>query len=132
MLIDLLLCDEDRQRYGAPEALLLDTERLRDQPAKMLIRWEAECGYSIERALAELISSDTPPAAAVMVCVWLARKQMGPDGGGQGDDGRPELYSALQDLKTMRLGYRLHQEPEPEQPEPAGDDADPPAPSPAG
>jgi hypothetical protein len=109
MLLDFLLCEEDREKYRAPDALVLDTEKLRDQPASMLIRWEAECGYSVERALNEIVASNTPPAAAVLVCVWLARKQMGADGGGQDDDGRPESYPALADLRTMRVGYRLHE-----------------------
>lgn len=112
MKIDITLSDEDRERYKAPETLLLDMDRLRDQPARMLMRWEAECGYSIERALTEITVSATPPAAAVLVCVWLARRQMGADGGGQGDDGQPEAYATLADLRTMRVGYCRHVEPE--------------------
>lgn len=122
--IDLLLCDEDRKRFDAPEFLVLDTEQLRDQPAGNLIRWEAETRYPVERALDEILTSSAPPAAAVLVCVWLARKQMGADGGGVDDNGRPEAYSALAELKTMRLGIRNHVE------ETIGDDADPPEESP--
>jgi hypothetical protein len=109
VLLDFLLSEEDRERFKAPDVLVLDTDKVRDQPAKMLIRWEAECGYSIERALNELVASNTPPAAAVLVCVWLARKQMGADGGGQDDEGRPEAYASLADLRTIRVGYRLHE-----------------------
>lgn len=127
MKIDLSLCEEDRERFGAPEVLVLDTDRVRDTPGRMLTRWEAETAYPIERALDDILNSGTPPAAAVMVCVWLARKQMGADGGGQGDDGRPESYAALAELRTMRTGYSLHVEPE----QLASGDANPPATSPA-
>lgn len=127
MKIELLLSDEDRQRYRAPEVLILDTDRVHDTPARLLIRWEAEAGgYSIERALTELVASNTPPAAAVVMAVWLARKQMGVDGGGVDEDtGRPEAYGALLDLRPHRVGIRAHAA------EPVGDDADPPGSSPA-
>lgn len=124
MKIDLLLCEEDRQRFGAPEVLVLDTDRVRNTPAGLLIRWEAETNYAIERALDQLGSG--APAAAVLVWVWLARKQMGPDGGGQSDEGRPEPFAALIELRTMLATVRLHVEPE----QIAGGDAVPPATSP--
>lgn len=126
MKIDLLLCDEDQKQYGAPDVLVLDMDRVRDTPARMLMRWEAETRYPIERALNQIVS-DSPLAVAVLVCVWLARKQMGVDGGGQGDDGRPELFARLADLRTMRVGTRIHVDPEPLD----GGDVNPPAGSPA-
>lgn len=125
MKLDILLCEEDRERFGAPEVLVLDLDRVRDTPGRMLTRWEGETGYAIERALNELDYG--APAAAVLVCVWLARKQMGADGGGGvGDDGRPEPFSALGELRTLKAGVRSHVEPEPM----AGGDAVPPATSP--
>lgn len=127
MKIDLLLGEEDRKRYGAPEVLVLDPDQVRDNPARNLIRWEAETGYPIERALNQ-IETDAPTASAVMVCVWLARKQAGADGGGQDDEGRPESFTSLADLRTLRIGTRVHVEPE----QLAGGDVDPPATSPAG
>lgn len=110
MKLDLLLCKEDQERFGAPDVLVLDEDRARDTPAGTLIRWENETGYAIERALNEI--GPGAPAAAVMVCVWLARKQMGEVGGGITDDGRPEPFAALAELRTIRTGVRRHVEPE--------------------
>lgn len=125
MIIELNMCDADREALGGPEQLRLDTERVLDTPADILIRWEAECGYPIEGALKQIRTS-TPEAAAVLVVLWLARKQAGPDGGGQSDDGVPEPYRALAKVKTLRVGTRFVFD---DQPEDA--DAIPPASTPA-
>nr|MDT0658023.1 hypothetical protein [Micromonospora sp. DSM 115978] len=106
MIIELQMCLEDRERLGGPEWIPLDTDRVMDTPAAQLITWEAECGYPIEKALST-IGSNTPPAAAVLVLLWLARKQGGDLVGGHDPETRmPERYARLTGVRTLRVGYR--------------------------
>jgi hypothetical protein len=111
------IADDDRKKLEipGPEWLLLDTDWVRDQPAERLIRWEAECGYSIDLAINQI--NLTMPAAATLVLVWLARKQGGYAAGGFDDDGDPTPFSSLQNIKTMRVALRAYK----------AADADPPA-----
>lgn len=106
MIIEVRIHEDDRKKLDipGPEWLTLDFDWVRDQPAERLVRWEAECGHSIERALNEAGRSMT--AAATLVLVWLARKQGGLDAGGRTDDGDPEPFIALKDLRTMRVDLR--------------------------
>jgi hypothetical protein len=123
MKLELRINEDDRKKLDipGPEWLMLDTDWVRDQPADYLMRWEAECGYAIERAINEM--ADAMSAHAVLVLLWLARKQGGYEAGGRDDDGDPEAFSALQHIRTMRVSARLFAEPK------AGD-ADPPATTP--
>lgn len=106
MIYELSLCEEDREQLGGPEWVQLDTERVLDTPAGDLVRWEAECAYPIERALADLGNS-TPPAASTLVLLWLARKQGGDLAGGIDEDtGRPESYRRLASVRTLRVRIR--------------------------
>jgi len=127
VIIELSMCEADRSDLGGPEWLRLDTDRVLDTPGGTLIRWEAETRYPVERALGDALSSNHPPAAAVLVLLWLARKQGGVDAGGQDDDGRPESYTRLAQVKTLRTRIRSAREPEPT----VEDDAVPPETSPA-
>lgn len=104
-LIEVRMCDEDRKEYGGPEWTTLDVDRLFDSPAALLERWEAETGYAIERAAAECALA-FPPAKAVRTIVWLARKQHGANADAIDDDGQPEPFARLQDLKTMKVRIR--------------------------
>lgn len=104
MKIDLRLSDDDRKRFGGPEWVTLDTERVRDNDARTLMRWEAECGL-IEAAL-DAIGGDLN-TGHVLVLLWLARKQGGDLTGGQMDDGKPEPFTRLLDVHTLRIGMRL-------------------------
>ena len=107
------MCEADRSDLGGPEWLRLDTDRLLDTPAKTLIRWEAETRYPIERAYNE-INTGAIPAAAVLVLLWVARKQGGDSAGGMDEDtGKPEAYTRLADVKTMRVQIRSVRDPEP-------------------
>ncbi|HEU4422067.1 MAG TPA: hypothetical protein VFR67_05945 [Pilimelia sp.] len=119
--LEISLCEEDRKRLGGPEWLTLDVDRVYDTPASMLERWEMETGYAIERAMLEVGQTGAPPARATRVVVWLARKQAGVDGGGTDEEGRPESFSRLADLRTMQVAIRYAARPE------AGDAGDPPA-----
>ncbi|MDG4784360.1 hypothetical protein O7626_00170 [Micromonospora sp. WMMD1102] len=112
MIIELRMCDEDREVLGGPEWVQLDTERVMDTPARDLIRWESECGYPIEQAMADIRDS-RPPAASTLVLLWLARKQGGDLSGGQLDDGRPEPYSRLASVRTLRVSIRRARDDEP-------------------
>jgi hypothetical protein len=102
------IADDDRKKLDipGPEWLVLDTDWVRDQPAEYVIRWEGECGYSIEHALAQI--GLTMPAKATLVLVWLARKQGGFDAGGRTDDGDPEAFDSLSHVRTMRVSLRAH------------------------
>lgn len=106
MKIELRIEEEDRKKLDipGPEWLLLDTEWVRDQPAERLMRWEAECGFAVERALAEIGSAMS--AQGTLVLVWLARKQGGFNAGGRTDDGDPEPFAALSHVRTMRISAR--------------------------
>lgn len=104
MKIDLRLCDEDREKFGGPEWVTLDIDRVRDTDARTLIRWEAECNGSIEAALSSIYGEIT--AGQVIVLMWLARKQGGDLTGGQLDDGTPEPYSRLLAIRPFRVGMR--------------------------
>lgn len=115
-IIELSMCAEDRKALGGPEWIPLDVDRLLDTPAETLIRWEAETGYPIERAISQ-IETGRPQSAATLVMLWLARKQGGDLTGGQLDDGTPEPYVRLAKVKTLRVSIRSAQ----------GADADPPA-----
>lgn len=117
--IELRIAEEDRKKLDipGPEWLLLDTDWVRDQPAESLMRWEAECGYPIERALAEMANAMS--ARATLVLLWLARKQGGYNAGGRTDDGDPAPFEELLKIRTMRISARKYVEPEA--------DADPPA-----
>lgn len=106
MIVELSMCPEDREALGGPEWLRLDTDRVLDTPAGTLIRWETETGYAIERAVRVDLNSGTPSAAGVLTLLWIARKQAGPDGGGQSDDGVPEPYAALARVRTLRVQIR--------------------------
>lgn len=120
-VIEIRLCDEDRERLGGPEWIRLDVDRLFDTAASMLERWEDECGYSVERAAMQCIDP-TPPARAVRVLVWLARKQGGDLAGGiDPDTGRPEAYARLADLRTMRVRMRDASTPEADVDPPPGE-----------
>lgn len=105
MIIELSMCEADRKTLGGPEWIPLDVDRLLDTPAEQLIRWEAETGYPIERAISQL-ETGRPQAAAVLVMLWLARKQGGDLAGGQLDDGAPEPYARLAKVKTLRVSTR--------------------------
>lgn len=125
-LVEVRLHDDDRARLGGPEWQTLDVDRLLDTPYQTLVRWETECGYSIERALAEC-AVPFPPAKAVCVLVWLTRKQA-PGRPYVDQDGMPESFAHLKDIRTMQVRIRdKAPELEPE----ASDDADPPVPDPA-
>lgn len=121
-IIEIRMSDADRKRYGGPEWLTLDADRIVDTPASILERWEDEIGSPVELILAQAGLS-YPPARAVRAAVWLARKQMGDLGGGVDDSGRPERFSALADLRTIKVQTR---DAAPAV-EPEDDDADPPA-----
>lgn len=112
MIIELSMCEEDRAALGGPEWVRLDVERVMDTPARDLIRWEAECGYPIERAMDDIRDS-RPPAASTLVLLWLARKQGGDLSGGQLDDGRPEPYTRLTSVRTLRVAIRRTRDVEP-------------------
>jgi hypothetical protein len=116
MIIELSMCEADRETLGGPEWIPLDVDRLLDTPADQLIRWEAETGYPIERAISQ-IETGRPQAAATLVMLWLARKQGGDLAGGQTDDGLPEPYARLATVRTLRVSIRSGQ----------GADVDPPA-----
>lgn len=104
--IEVRLCDEDRERFGGPEWTSLDMDRLLDSPAHMLARWEREMGgYAIMRALVEC-GDPYPPAKAVQAVTWLARKQHGSNADAVGDDGQPESFARLGEMKTMKVRIR--------------------------
>lgn len=125
-VIEFRLSDKDRERLGGDEWLPLDLSRLYDEPAHRLERWEAECGYAIDRACAELVRG-RPPAKAVRVLVWIARKQTGD--GSDPDSGQPEAFAKLQDLRTLPVQFRDRVEPEAaDAVPPAESEPEPPAP----
>lgn len=120
--IELRMCDEDRARYGGPEWIPLDLDRLVDAPASTLERWEEEVGYAIELACAQA-GATHPPSRPVRILVWLARKQGGDLAGGIDErTGRPESFARLADLRTMQVRIRDISTPDPE-----AVDANPPA-----
>lgn len=130
MIIELSMCTADRDRLGGPEWIRLDTERVMDTPARDLIRWEAECGYPIERAMSDAADM-APPATATLILLWLARKQGGDLAGGIDEEtGRPEAFRRLLEVRTMRVRIRRAQDVEPAPAESEGD-AVPPGSSPA-
>jgi len=106
VIIEIRMHEEDRKKLDipGPEWLTLDFDWARDQPAERLVRWEAECGYSIERALNE--AGKSMGSLACLVLIWVARKQGGLDAGGRTDDGDPEPFAALKDVRTMRVDLR--------------------------
>lgn len=120
-VIELSMCDADREKYGGPEWVSLDVDRLYDTPASYIERWERETGgYAIERALAE--GGGFAPAKAVRVLMWLARKQSGANADAvDPDTGDPESFARLADLRTLQVRIRRAR---PELPE---DDAVPPS-----
>lgn len=105
MIIELKMADPDRKELGGPEWLPLDIDRLLDTPADKLIRWESEAEFAIERAISEL-NGGRPTASAVLVLLWIARKQGGDLAGGQLDDGTPEPYARLESVRTLRVSIR--------------------------
>lgn len=107
VVIEIRMGDEDRARYGGPEWLRLDCDRLVHTTALDLERWEDECGMSIEQALADVAQMTHPRARAVRVVTWLARKQGGDLSGGVDADGRPERFAALGELRTILVQFRL-------------------------
>lgn len=111
------IADEDRNKLDipGPEWLLLDSDWVRDQPADSLMRWEDECGYAIDLALAQI--GPAMPAKTVLVLLWLARKQGGYPAGGRTHDGDPAPFDELKHVRTMRVSARMHK----------AADADPPA-----
>lgn len=114
MILELSMCEADRDRLGGPEWVRLDTERLMDSPAADLMRWEAECAYPIERALSDA-GNGAPPATSTLVLLWLARKQGGdPAGGIDEETGRPEAYQRLLGVRTLRVRMRRGRDVEPE------------------
>lgn len=125
IIIELRMCDSDRERWGdgpdGAEWMPLDVERLLDLPGKTLRRYEGETGYPIERAVDQ--AGPGMPAVACQTLLWLARKQNGLHR--NTPTGEVERFSALDDVKTMRVSLRRAAD-EADEPE---DDADPPAPS---
>jgi hypothetical protein len=117
IVIEMRLCDQDRERYGGPEWMRLDVDKLLDLPARQLRRYEGQTGYPIERAIDQ--AGPGMPAVAGQVLVWLARKQNGLHR--NTPTGEAEPFDALDDLKTMRMAMRRAADEQP------GDDADPPA-----
>lgn len=119
--IELRMCDDDRTRFGGPEWVSLDLDRLIDLPASTLERWEEEAGYAIELACAQA-GATHPPAKPVRILVWLARKQGGDLAGGIDEHtGRPESFARLAEMRTMQVRIRDASTSEPEA------DANPPA-----
>jgi hypothetical protein len=96
------MCDSDREKYGGAEWVRLDVDKLLDMPAKKLRTYELQTGYPIERAIDQ--AGAGMPAVAAQVLVWMARKQSGDNR--NNPDGTAEPFSALDELKTMRIGLR--------------------------
>lgn len=119
IILELRMCDSDREKYGGEEWIRLDVDKLLDLPAKTLRLYERQTDYPIERAIEE--AGAGMPAVACQVLFWLARKQSGDSRNTPA--GTAEHFGALDDLKTMRTALRRAavEEAEPE------DDVDPPA-----
>lgn len=118
IILELRLCDSDREKYGGQEWLRLDVDKIFDLSAKQLRLYESQTGYPIERALDQ--AGPGMPAVATQVLVWMARKQSGDNR--NNPEGTAEPFAALDDIKAIRVSIRrAHDEAEPE------DDADPPA-----
>jgi hypothetical protein len=75
IILELRMCDADREKYGGAEWIRLDVDKLLDLSAKQLRLYEAQTGYPIERAVNE--AGPGMPAVALQVLVWLGRKQSG-------------------------------------------------------
>jgi hypothetical protein len=118
IIIELRMCDSDRERYGGEEWIRLDVEKLLDMPASKLRLYESQTGYPIERSIDQ--AGPGMPAVATQVLMWLARKQSGDNR--NSPSGEAEPFAALDDLKAMRVSLRrAKDEDEPEE------DAAPPA-----
>lgn len=116
IILELRMCDADRERFGGQEWIRLDVEKVLDLSSKKLRLYESQTGYPIERAIDQ--AGPGMPAVAAQVLVWMARKQSGDHR--NNPDGTAEPFAALDDLKTMRLSLRRAED-EPEE------DVDPPA-----
>lgn len=121
IVLELRLCDPDREKYGGGEWIRLDVDKVFDLPGKTLRRYENQTGYAIERAVD--LAGPGMPSVATQTLVWLARKQSGDNR--NNPSGEAEPFSALDDLKTIRVSIRRAADGDAE-PE---DDVDPPAPS---
>lgn len=121
LVIELRMCDADRDRYGGAEWIRLDVEKVLDLPAKTLRLYERQTDYAIERAIDQ--AGPGMPAVATQVLFWLARKQSGDNR--NNPSGEAERFAALDEMKTGRASLRRAAD-EPDEPE---DDVDPPAPS---
>lgn len=102
-VLELRMCDSDREKYGGQEWIRLDVDQVLDTPSSTLRRWELQTAYPIERAINE--ASHSMPATATQVLVWLARKQSGDHR--SNPSGQAEPFSNLDDLKTMRVALRV-------------------------
>lgn len=118
LIIELRMCDEDRERFGGTEWVQLDVEKLFDVPGKTLRRYEGQTGYPIERAVDQ--AGPGMPAVATQTLLWLARKQAAQNR--NTPTGEVEKFADLDDVKTMRVSLRRAAEE-------GEEDADPPAPS---
>lgn len=119
LMIELRMCDSDRERFGGEEWIRLDVDKVFDLPSKTLRLYEAQTGYPIERAIDQ--AGPGMPSVGVQVLIWMARKQSGDSR--NNPDGTAEKFAALDDMKSMRVSMRRADDAE------AEDDADPPAPS---
>lgn len=65
----------DHAKYGGPEWVTYDSEKVDDLEFDQIHRWEREMGYSI----AQIVGHELPRASAVGIkgVVWLARQLAG-------------------------------------------------------
>ncbi len=81
-VLRIRLCETDRDSYGGPEWVVLDTDALLDLPASELEQIEMTIGSALAPYLAFVERADARQARAMLarmrrVCVWLARRQAG-------------------------------------------------------
>jgi hypothetical protein len=132
--IEVRLSDEDRERYGGPEWVRLDLDKLWKTPSSQLERWEEELGGNRSIALAcGLVGlGRAQPAWAKRAVVWLARKQSGHNRYSQA--GTAETLASLADIQAMLVRIRDWEDPDAPA-EPAAveeeDPTDPPAQAPS-
>lgn len=110
--IEVRLSDEDREKYGGPEWVRLDLDKLWRTPSSQLERWEEQLGgtRSISMAVGLTYRGRTAPAWAKRCVAWLARKQSGQNRNNAA--GTAETYAALADIQAMHVLIRDWEDPD--------------------
>ena len=87
--------DADRERYGGPEWVEFDIDRLLDMPASELHELEA----AMDVTIAEIVAlRDRRSAQALRAQVWIARRMAGVEESFTDFDPAPLRFKAVTDL----------------------------------